>query len=421
MSELVKTGAFIGAAVVFAVAGGVVEPERRTAAVLSDQGTVFYEQFNDPQAVKTIEVIGYDEATASARPFQVEFRKGRWVLPSHHDYPVEIGDRLLKTAGALIDLKRDTVVSEAVSEYGRYGVIDPLDAKNPSLQGRGKRVTLRDIRKDVLAEFILGKPVEGKPGMRYVRTPSDKRVYAVKTDADPSANFADWVKADLLRIATPNIRRVSILSYSIDETFGQLMNMESIVLLRENNDWKLQTNEAFQKGPVNAMAATLDTLKIVDVRPKPPSMAAGLRSGQLEMTLEGVTSMRQRGFFLAPTGRLLANEGEMMVETQNGVAYTLRFGEVASGEDRYLFVTAGYDAARAAKYGDATGGGESAAKELTNRFADWYYVIRGADFQKLRLKRRDIGLAAPPPPMMMPTRPPEGERRITLPGQEPQR
>jgi hypothetical protein len=418
MNELIKTGAFAAAAAGFAIVSGIVEPERRTAAVLSDQGTAFYESFKDPQAVKIIEIIDYDEATASAKPFQVEFRKNRWILPSHNDYPVEIGDRLAKTAGALIDLKRDAVISEAVSEHGKYGVIDPLDAKNPSLQGRGKRVTLRDIRKEALAEFILGKPVEGKPGMRYVRTPSDKRVYAVKTDADPSANFADWVNAGLLSIATPDIRRVSIVSYSIDEAFGQLMNLEQIVLTRENNDWKLQTNEPFQKAPVNAMAAALHSLKIVDVRPKPPSMAGGLRTGKLEMTLEGVASLRQRGFFLSPTGRLLANEGEMMVEAGNGVSYTLRFGEVAAadaakpassaGENRYLFVTASFDSARAAKYGDTSGRGEAVARELTNRFADWYYVIRGADFQKLRLKRKDLGLAPVAP-------------RLTLPGQEPPR
>ena len=53
-------------------------------------------------------------------------------------------------------------------------------------------------------------------------------------------------------------------------------------------------------------------------------------------------------------------------------------------------MTVSFDPQRAAKYGDTSGNGERLAKELTNRFADWYYVIRGSDFQKLRLKKKDL-------------------------------
>lgn len=179
-------------------------------------------------------------------------------------------------------------------------------------------------------------------------------------------------------------------------------------MTHENNLWQLAGGGNFNKGVVQAMAATLDSLKIVDVRPKPPSFAEGLRTGKLEMSLEGMMSLRQKGFFLSQQGRLMATEGEMLVEVNNGVAYTLRFGEVAAssdarpaasaaqGENRYLFVTVSYDAQRAAKYGDSSGAGERIARDLTNRFADWYYVIRGADFQKLRVRRKDLG-AAPAP------------------------
>ncbi|MFN7932855.1 MAG: DUF4340 domain-containing protein [Bryobacteraceae bacterium] len=400
MKELLKTGAFVVAAATLSAIAVYTEPERRTAAIFSETGTTFYPDFKRPQDVKTIEVVDYDEATASAKPFQVAFEKGRWILPSHYSYVIDVGDRLVKTAGALVDLQRDNVVSEAVSDHAKYGVIDPLDQKNPSLSGRGKRVTLRDARKDVLADFILGKPVESKPGMRYVRAPNEKRVYAVKTDADPSANFADWVNSGLLRIASANLRKVTVVSYSIDEQLGRLANLEQVALTKEGTNWTLAGASGFNKNAVNAMVATLDSLRISDVRPKPPSMAEGLRSGQLEMSLEGAMSMRQRGFFLTPQGRLLANEGEMIAELANGLVYVLRFGELASsqgetkggkgGDDRFLFVTVSFDPQRAAKYGDAPGNGERLAKELTNRFADWYYVIRGSDFQKLRLKKKDL-------------------------------
>jgi hypothetical protein len=433
MNETLKTAAMVAAAVALTTAAIVVEPERRTPSILSDQGETFYPKFTDPQAVRTIEVVDYDEATAAARPFQVEFRNGRWILPSHFNYPIDIGDRLVKTAGALIDLKKDLVVSDSAADHAKYGVIDPLDAKSASLTGRGKRVTLRDARKEVLADFVFGRPVDGKKGekLRYVRLPNERRVYAVRTDADPSARFADWVNAGLLRIASASLRRIQILSYSIDEQFGRLMNMENTTLVQENGQWTAQGAEKLNRGTIQGIVSTLDGLKIVDVRPKPPSMAEGLRTGRLEMTLEGAMSMRQRGFFLSPTGRLLANEGELVADTANGLVYVLRFGEVVTSQaevkpaskgndNRFLFVTVNYDPQRAAKYGDSSGSGERLARDLNNRFADWYYVISGQDFERLRPSRKQVGLPQQAPAQLGPGQrmpgPPPGQ---VPPGQIP--
>ncbi len=412
MKELVKTGAFVVAAIALSIAAARNAPERRTAAIFSETGEIFYPKYTDPREVKTIEVVDYDESTAAARPFQVAFEKGRWVLPANYNYVIDVGDRLEKTAGALVELKKETVVSDSVSEHGKYGVIDPLDSKNASLTGRGKRVTLRDARKDILADFVLGKTVDGKPGQRYVRAPGDKRVYAVKTDADPSARFADWVNSGLLRIASSTIRRISVVSYNIDDS-GRLANLDQVQLTRDNDNWSVVGGGTFNKNAVNAMVNALDTLRIVDVRPKPPSLAESLKSGKMEMSLEGMMSLRQKGYFLSPQGRLMATEGEMFIEINNGIAYTLRFGEVATSgdakstatsaattENRYLFVTTTYDAQRAARYGDASGNGERLSRDLTNRFADWYYVIKASDFNRLRVRRKDLGLppAQPAPP-----------------------
>lgn len=397
MTEIVKTLAFVAVAAGLAITAAVVEPEAVTPKILSDEGETFYPNFRDAQAVKTIEVVDYDDATATARPFQVDSQKGRWVLPTHSNYPVDAGDRLVKTAAALIDLKKDSVRSDTVQDHAKYGVIDPTDQKTAGLTGRGKRVTLRDARKEVLADFIFGKPVEGKAGYRYVRVPGQKRVYAVKTDADPSTRFQDWVNAGIASIPLSQIRRVLINNYSIDESMGALTNQEVIPLTRENDQWKIQGLEKFNLAAVNAMASTLANLKIVDVKPKPPQLAQDLRSGQLRMSLEIALSLRQKGFFISPNGRLLANEGEMNIETANGLVLSLRFGEVVStpGEtkpsgNRYLFPTAVFDEKRAAKYGGDAALGERQAKDLANRFADWYYVISAQEFQQLRLRRGDL-------------------------------
>ena len=70
----------------------------------------------------------------------------------------------------------------------------------------------------------------------------------------------------------------------------------------------------------------------------------------------------------------------------------LRFGEAAAGGDRYLFVTTSWDTARAARYGDTAGAGERTSRELNARFADWFYVISSADYQKLRPQQRPASL-----------------------------
>jgi hypothetical protein len=388
MNETLKTAAFVVGAAALVLAASMTSPGTRTPALFNDEGQAFYPEFKDPQSVKAIEVVDYDESTATARPLKVEFRKSRWVVASNHDYPIDVGDRLVKTAAALIDVHKDRVVSDRTQDHGKFGVIDPLDQKVSDLQGRGKRVTLRDGQKSVLADFILGKTVDGKAGWRYVRAPGGKRTYAVKTDADPSARFADWVNSGLLRMPTANIRKVTINSYVVNAQTGTLDQGESLALTQEMPLWKSAAGTVKQE-VAKEMAATLDGLKIVDARPKPAEMAHDLQSGQMQLSMVTAMALREFGFLLTQTGRVLATDGEMTVEMANGAAYTLRFGDVSSSGDRYLFVTASWDGQRAARYGDSSGAGEKAANGLNARFADWFYVIRNADFQKLRLTKKD--------------------------------
>lgn len=400
MTEGVKTAALAGGALVLAICAAVVEPETRVPAIMSDQGEAFYPAFTDAQAPRTIEVVDYDDATATALPLKVQFQQGKWVIASRYNYRVDIGDRLAKTAAALMDLKKDMVRSDSPLEHARFGVVDPLDEKAGGLTGRGKRVTLRDANGAVLADFILGKPVEGKAGYRYVRVPGQKRTYSVKTDADPSAHFADWVNAGLLRIASASIRKVTINRYNIDPA-GRMGNAETTVLTADKGDWKAAAGEKLNLAAVHAMAATLDGLKIVDVRPKPPGLAAGLRHEELQLTLETALSLQKAGYFFTPQGRVYSSEGDMTVETNNGLIYSLRFGDVAAGDtkpgapsdNRNLFVMVHFDASKAAAHGGDAAAGERTARELNDRFADWYYVISGKDFQNLRLGR---GATAPP-------------------------
>ncbi len=402
-SEWTKTFLFVLMALVLVIAANRVEPEAAVPNVMSDEGEPLFPDFRDIADVKAIEVVGYDEQQAVAQPLKVEFRKGRWILPSHNDYPAEVAERLDKTAGALLGLKRDLVLSDRVEDQGTYGVIDPLDTKATALSGRGKHVTLRDGQGGVLADVVLGKPVPDHPGYRCMRLPGKKRIYGVKSDADPSSRFEDWVSGNLLGLSVSNIRKITINSYSIDENLGRVTGLKRMTLTRNGSKWKREGDGKFSNQAAARVASALTTIHIVGARPKPKSLAEQLRKGALEMTLETVMSLRQHGFFVTPNGRLYANEGEMVVDTKQGIVYTLRFGEIvrgasgtstgdnkpeAQGQDRYVFITVHHDPKLEALYGTSarTAANQRRARSLGRRFADWYYIISGADFARLHGK-----------------------------------
>src|SRR3954452_2930411 len=151
-----KTLAFVVVALLLTGAAYLSVPDRSaTNIAFDDQGQLFFPSFKDPLACTDLEVVDYDNSTASRRPFKVMFRDGKWVIPSHHDYPADAKDRLAKTAAGVIDLRKDVIVSDVTDQWEALGVIDPIDTKATSLKGRGKRVTLKDKSGAVLADFII--------------------------------------------------------------------------------------------------------------------------------------------------------------------------------------------------------------------------------------------------------------------------
>jgi hypothetical protein len=398
MTELSKTLLFCLAAAVLTAAAVVVDPGASEPEIFSDQGELFFPNFTDPNAPKAIEVIDYDGETATATPLKVEFQNNQWVLPSHNNYPADASERLASTAAALIELRKDAIVSDRIEDQAEYGVIDPLDDANTSLEGRGKRVTLRDAEGDALADFVIGKEVEGKTGYRYMRVPGQRRTYEVKTDVDPSAEFRDWIETDLLKLAAGDIRRVQINNYQITEQFGMpvLRPREQITLEKsEKGDWSLGGRKP-KDAAVNALNGALDALKIVDIVRKPDFLTEELKTtGRIEPSMAAARDLVQRGFYLSGDSKIYGNEGEEIVDAANGIRYTMHFGEIASsatarndpeeeqGERRYLLIAV----SATKELDDKT---KELYQELRDRFSDWYYVISGADFEALRPARKDL-------------------------------
>ena len=218
MKELHKTLIFVAVALLLTGAAVIRLPGRSARdAVFNDQGKPFFPSFKDPLACTDLEVVDYDPTTATAARFQVKFKDGKWVIPSHYNYPADAKDRLAKTAAGVMDLTKDTIRSDRVEDQEELGVIDPLDTKATSLKGRGKRVTLRDVSEKVLADFIIGKEVDKEAAkkrdsatQRYVRVPGQKRTYGVNVKVDLSTKFADWIETNLLKLDTVKVRKVDL-------------------------------------------------------------------------------------------------------------------------------------------------------------------------------------------------------------------
>jgi hypothetical protein len=346
MNEWPKTLAFAAVAALTAGVALTLDTfDRRVAdKVFDDQGEAFFASFSDPLMAQAMEVVEYDPDTATVRPFQVQQKNGRWSIPSHYDYPAEAKDRLAKTAAGVIDLKKDTIRSDDVSDHEALGVIDPLDTKTTTLKGRGKRVTLRkQAGGEVLADLIIGNEVRERPGQRFVRLPGSPRTYGTNINADLSTRFADWIRQDLLELTSDQVRKIVIDRHKADPARGVLVPGEISTLRKDAaaSKWSLDSatpDETVDNAKVSEIVTALTGLKILGVRPKPAGLTKDLEQstdGTIEFKPAAQLSLQSRGFYKTRDGKLVSNQGEIQVGTDQGVVYVLRFGEVtvADGED----------------------------------------------------------------------------------------
>jgi hypothetical protein len=393
-------------------------------------------------------VVEFDEETAAARPFKVTFDQGKWTIPSHHDYPADGKDRLAKTAAGVIAAKKDDFRSNNVADHEACGVIDPLDETVTTLKGRGKRVTIKDESDQVLADLVVGKEVEDRTGLRFVRVPGQKRVYVTGTEIDISTKFADWIEPDLLKLERDDIARVTLKDYSINERFRSVEQRDTLVLNKDGDEWaanRMSSRQEVDSIKMSDLLKAIDDLSIVGVRPKPAGLSTDLKRAEdsVPISQANILSLQSKGYYFTRDGSLLSNEGELEILTLNGVRYLLRFGEVlygtgdavtagsetsdeketGPGENRYLFITAAFDDSliseprkpantdfenkpeeewsdgdrqnkeRKEKFDEweqKIEDGTKFAEELNARFADWYYVISADSFDKIHLQRKDL-------------------------------
>jgi hypothetical protein len=205
-------------------------------------------------------------------------------------------------------------------------------------------VTLRDKSEKVLADFIIGNEVRDRPGQRYVRVPGQKRTYGVNVKAELSTRFADWIETNLLKLDSGKIRSVTFDNYKVDPEAGQIIPGEKLTISRKDSaaswtlDQAIPAGQELNNDKLSTLTNALADLKIVGVRPKPPGLSRELKlssSNEVKATSAvEAQSLANRGFYPSRSGALYSNQGDVIVRTEEGALYTLRYGEVtfSSGE-----------------------------------------------------------------------------------------
>lgn len=356
MSESIRTLIYVGvAAGLGLIAGGMHwYSGSRGDDEFTGVGQEFYPAFTDPLTATSLRVVSYSEEEDTSKTFEVKEKSpGRWVITSHMDYEVDGGDRLAQTAASVVGLVRGAVISRSAADHEQYGVVDPLDDQTASPAGRGDRITLMGKDDDVLADYIIGKQVEDRPGVYYIRVPKEPETFLAELKVNLSTRFADWIKTNLLDLGGDKLVRINIERYTIDEQQGVLQGEETSELTREKtgDKWKLtgfdEPGKEVNQSHVDELVRLLEDLRIDGVRKKPEGLTPDLvpdmeyaRKNRIDpqslMSLL-LRNLRAYGFPTArtPEGQLtlVANEGSLYASCRDGVIYHLLFGEVFTGSD----------------------------------------------------------------------------------------
>ncbi|MBA3316404.1 MAG: DUF4340 domain-containing protein [Planctomycetota bacterium] len=403
MTEWTKTLLFAAAAAV--TIGLAVMTQSLSRPVASTEfervGEKFYPDFENPIAAQALEVVTYDDSTSVIKTFNVKWGQNGWTI-SPYGYPADAKDQLQKTAASVVGIARTGLASRREADHAQYGVIDPLSEDSTKLKGRGKRITLKDEKNAVLADYILGEPVKGREGYYYVRKPKEKETYIAKVDLNLSTRFADWIESDLLKLNASDLRKVEVLDYSLDEERGAILSRDRHVLAKDEDfgPWKLEgldeKTEQINTSAVNSLTRVLDELKIIGVRPKPKGLNPDLSLDRsvIDNQLSAQVlrqSLQDKGFFLAQDQeghlQLVGKEGQLIAATNDGVVYDLYFGEQFTGSQFDL------------EFGDAKNAEEpkQLKKGETKQSEKGRYVFIAARFEPSYLGENPQAPAAPEP------------------------
>jgi len=389
MNETVRTSIFVaGAALSLLAAQFVGSNVLKSPQEYSQVGSEFYPDFTNADAAKFLQVVNYNNETATVRIFGVEQgADGVWRIPSRNGYPVDGKDRLAKSATSIIGIKREGLAGQRKNQHVEFGVLDPLAESVTDFKGVGNRLILKESKDGTtLADLIIGKEVKGANGMFYVRKPTEEQTYRAKVSLEVSTKFADWIEPDLLKLDGTKLRTVIIEKHSIERTpqGARMSGKETNALTRAtaSDKWALEgSNEAAEEvneDEVRKLVQALDDLKIVGVRPKNDKLKKRLQDDQgLALDERTRNEMEDIGFFFfrhpeRKVMTMVSQEGDLVAITDQGVAYELHFGAVFSGSEDEVeagFIKQPDEAAAAKKTADEKADDEKpGSKKIKSRY-----------------------------------------------------
>jgi hypothetical protein len=111
------------------------------------------------------------------------------------------------------------------------------------------------------------------------------------------------------------------------------------------------------------------------------------------MSSADAADLETKGFLTTSDGGLVPVGGEVLVRTDSGIGFQLRFGDIVHGadtaaEDRYLMISAGFTPAAPGQ--TPTKEVESRLALLRARYAPWYYVVSSESYRRIVLGRKDL-------------------------------
>ena len=320
-------------------------------------GLIGEEFFPDlsPGEVTGIRVVTSSEDTATHTVFKVAFKDGAYRIESRNDYPADGKEQLGKTSNALLGVKREALISRISADHEKYGVVDPLDRDLDTTEGRGHRITLYKEDDIPVADLIVGSPVEGQAKQNYARLVGGAETFIVTLDFEVSTKFSDWVEDDLLKLDRDNLISIqSQKSTSDRETMSVKTDVLAHVTRTSSSDtWHLKglkDTEEVDADRLRNAADTLGNLKLIGVSERPEIQGKRLLNSDLTIPKEfqrqmGLISqviqgdLQRRGFRIFPSKdelKFIADEGELIAGTKNGIEYHLSFGSVFSGTEEEI-------------------------------------------------------------------------------------
>lgn len=424
-------------------------------------GEWLFQEFPASQ-VRTIEISRFNNDRQALERIQLQRKGERWVIPATADFNANNAIQIARAIKSVQDRKVLQKISDNEQDHLKNGVIDPEQFQNTDVRsGLGRKITLKDRNGQVIADLIVGFPLENseQQSLYCVRIPGEPQVYSVQFDFEAlSPRFQDWVDANLLGLRSPQNADgqlpsiVELDAYRIDPAklddaaaksrlyraeLGEIDGGLGVRRLEipSGDEWQgLSPTEAQIRTLLESTPRQLGAWTFSEVRLKPKPLADFLKNSGLVADPTLFKSMAEFGFRqTAAAGSLAQFEGaggQLSINLETGVKVTAYIGKISGSIqastklNRYLFLVAEVKrsaipeptAPTAPEGGEVTEEqqrtyqraleewkgkmkkAEELAAEYNRQFAPWYYGLAEEAYLKLLPELPELKAPAANPP-----------------------